>query len=100
MIAVQDWASLACLALNAGAGLAGYLKVPKGERVAIHFNLRGVADRWAPAALGLALLPLVGLAVLGMTAWTGAGQDRLVVTFVQAVLCLAQLAIVARALRR
>jgi len=57
---------LALIAVMAAAGLWAWNELPAGALVPVHFNAAGDADGWMPAGLGVALMPLIALALLGL----------------------------------
>lgn len=57
---------LALIAVMGVGGLWAWSQLPGGATVPIHFNAAGEADGWMAAEIGLALMPLVALALLGL----------------------------------
>ena len=57
---------LALIAVMGVGGLWAWSQLPGGATVPIHFNAAGEADGWMSAEIGLALMPLVALALLGL----------------------------------
>lgn len=64
-----DRIQLALIAVMVAAGLWAWLQLPPGAKVPTHFNAAGDADGWMPAGIGLALMPLLALAMLGLRWW-------------------------------
>lgn len=108
MMSIGSWSSAVLVLVSACAGLYGYIKVPHDKMVAIHFNTSGVADGYAPASVAFLVIPLVGMAIFGLTAWQAAPEPggriswantSLILLAVQAALCFGQFFILHRALR-
>jgi|GEM_PF-7134550 hypothetical protein len=89
------------LLLMLAAAAWGFLALPPGARIPIHFGL-GRPDRWAGRTFGLLLYPAIGVVVaafeLVVAATSGGGANAVAVPM--AVILLILLAIQFLALRR
>jgi uncharacterized membrane protein len=57
---------IALIAAMALAGAWAFAQLPAGAQVPVHFNAHGEPDGWAAAGVGLAMLPLLSLALMGL----------------------------------
>ena len=70
--------ALVLIAAAAGVGAWAYGRLPASAEIAVHFSARGEPNGFMPKWPGLAVLPIVGLAVLMLLAfaprWTRSGE--------------------------
>jgi uncharacterized membrane protein len=73
--------ALVLIAASATVGLWAFRMLPAGAEVATHFNVRGEPNGFMGKAVGLAILPIVGLVVVSILAaaprWTRGGEALL-----------------------
>jgi uncharacterized membrane protein len=58
--------SLILLTASAAVGLYGWIRLPPGILIAVHFDAHGRANGFAPKTFGLTLMPAVGALVLAL----------------------------------
>ncbi|HEY5071981.1 MAG TPA: SdpI family protein [Caulobacteraceae bacterium] len=102
--------SAGLVAATAAVGVWAWWRLPAGATIAIHFNFHGDPDGFAPKAVGLALMPLIGALVVALLAALPAIAPRrkaleasadafgTVMIGVAAIFLVTQCAIVARAM--
>lgn len=56
----------ACLVAVTAIGLYGYLLYPGSEQVAIHFDLSGKPNGWAPPLVAFFGIPVISVALLAL----------------------------------
>ncbi|WP_165390964.1 DUF1648 domain-containing protein [Pseudoduganella lutea] len=89
-------------------GVYGYLHIPADRPIAVHFDLSGTPDGFAPTYMAFLIIPLIGIATLVIVALqsssipegrTVRGGAAIVVIVVQAILCFGQLFILFQELK-
>ncbi len=58
--------SLALVALMLGCSVAGFIGLPPGAQLPIHWDLAGHADRFAPKIVGLLLVPAIAAVLVAV----------------------------------
>jgi uncharacterized membrane protein len=61
--------ALVLIAASAAVGVWAYRMLPQEAEVAVHFNLRGQPNAYAPKWSGLAVMPAIGLVVVVLLAY-------------------------------
>lgn len=69
----MNWAALAALLIVTAIA---FLMVPLDQTLPIHWNIRGEADRLAPAWLALLIAPVMGIAMLSLFTWLSGSRFK------------------------